>query len=224
MGNLGNHKSNIDTDKYFGKKEFKHSEEEKKQGLKILVKLKTPIPTKSDKWIDKFYVSIGSIKQETKLRISDKDLKGEELIKFITYQWTPSTHMRDFEVLHPFTEKEIRISRGQTIGVIISNVHECYIKLIYDESCEYGVNPIAFTKWYNNIEAKQILNNDLTIGYNVLIYNGVFNNLVEPENYEDKQETLVILKSFEKYAKYEPSKKRKNDDNNNYNPKKRRKI
>ena len=93
------------------------------------------------------------------------------------YTWTPNSHMRCFEVLFPLSEK-IRIACGQGIGVIIIEALNSYIKLV--RGGPDGVYPV-FGTWNHTFIARNILQGDLALGYNVLLVtsDGISHNLCE---------------------------------------------
>ena len=47
------------------------------------------------------------------------------------YKWSPKSHMRDWEVMDPWTKYKTHIAKGQGIGVIICEFLEFYIKLYF---------------------------------------------------------------------------------------------
>ena len=117
------------------------------------------------------------------------------------YEFTPKTHMRDFEVI---VDDNIKIARGQGICVVIIPQANSYVKLIYETSSDHGVIPSVFSVWYNSQETKDILSSDLSIGYDVLIINnGKEYNLCEEIDERDSKETPIYFKEFEKYGNYE---------------------
>ena len=132
--------------------------------------------------------------------------ESEELsrIKF-DYEWTPKSHMRDFEVMDMFTEDELMIARGQGIGVVIIEQISSYIKLIYDKTRHSGVYPVH-TVWNHSDKARSLLTADLTLGYDVLfISDGTKYNLCEELNEKDSAETMIIFPHLKKYASYDHS-------------------
>jgi len=116
------------------------------------------------------------------------------------YIWSPDSHMRDFEVF----SKDVILARGQGIGVIILENVGAYIKIIYDRMVLCGVRSL-YTMWNHSSTAKDILHNDLSMGYDVFFVNseGIVYNLCEKRDDRDEKETRILLPEFEKYAWYE---------------------
>ena len=99
---MGNHQTNLNIDPYFEGDIIPTDEN-------ILVCMKLP---KFTRWII-------LAKNKCSIRIEkpvDKNYKE--------YDWTPHSHMRDFEVLNPFEKNEKKIARGQGIGVIIAKPYK----------------------------------------------------------------------------------------------------
>lgn len=222
---MGN-KTNIEIEKYFVDTNYK--EEIIEKVIKLIIKLKEPASGTKCNNLEKFYLYLycDKDKESSYLRLSRlPNSEIETKYSFITYEWTPVSHMRDFEVIDRFTKKEVKVARGQGIGVFISDVHKSYIKIIYDKNTELGIKKVTFSLWNHSKEAKELLNNDLSIGYNVLIYNKEFNNLVEKIDKRDNQKTVIVFNNLKKYAEYEHKKrKRKDEDDDNEPQKKKKKI
>ena len=88
--------------------------------------------------------------------------------------WKSVTTMRDFEVIEP-TKEHYVISKGQGIGVIVVESHHAYLKIAYDKKERKGIK-IIFTTWHHGEDAKAILDNDVSIGYDVQYCAGAMNN------------------------------------------------
>lgn len=89
----------------------------------------------------------------------------------ICYDWSPASDMRDFEVIHPFTSHEIRLARGQVIGVIVHEALQSYTKFYYDATEPLGVSSLP-SPWIRSKEQREHLNNDLVLGLEVLLVQG----------------------------------------------------
>lgn len=112
------------------------------------------------------------------------------------------SHMRDFEVIPSYN---LIIARGQGIGVIIDFSRGLYIKMWKDKKSHFGAN-LFVTEWPTKdiLSAKNILNNDLTLGYDIHLtdYDGNVHRLREELTEEDTMPTPIFIKDFEKYATY----------------------
>lgn len=98
------------------------------------------------------------------------------------YKWTPHSHMRDFEVLEPYTSKEIRIARGQGIGIILVETLDIYLKIIYDKTTSNGINIVQNTQYHGKAAAKELLQATWTTDMNCSLSqrqegNSIFANL-----------------------------------------------
>jgi len=113
------------------------------------------------------FVYIDQLQGSNGLHISRDRNEGDHVKLF---EWTPKTTMVDFEVIEAFTSRELKLAKGQVIGVIIIEPCQSYCKLYYDSKAKYGVSPV-FTIWNHSDDAKSILNNDLTLGLDVLLIN-----------------------------------------------------
>lgn len=161
----------------------------------IKVILSPPAKGNSGEIIDHFYMRIKGKEMEISEGIKDDDKEYQY------FEFEPKSHMRDFEIIH----HDCTIARGQGIGVIIIHGAESYIKLTYDKNENNGINVAAYTCWGNHPDAKNILNCDLDMGYNVLLIDSKdkAHNLCEKLDERDNRETFIIFKDCEKYAKYE---------------------
>lgn len=105
------------------------------------------------------------------------------------YKWKPQSHMRDYEIIHRGIDDVQTVYPGQGIGVIIIEEINTYVKLMYDQSGTdaSGVTPSAYSPWDHTDEGRNILNFDLSLGYNVLfISNNKSYNLNEKLDHRDK--------------------------------------
>lgn len=211
---MGNKQTSIKIDEYFEEIEYKN--DKIKQAIKFIIELDQPAVTCEGEEISKFIFLF----ENDEVNI----LRAPSNIEDI-YVWNPKSHMRDFEVLWPFTKKQVKIARGQGIGVFISDIHKFYIKLVYDKNEKLGVK-FFLGGWNHTNEARDLLSNDLYLGYNVLILNNKFNNLVEPKDKRDDHETTIIFKSLENYASYDHGKRKREpeEDKVPLYPRKKRKI
>jgi len=158
-------------------------------------------------------------KIRTTLRIATEWNEDKEKKK-VDCTWTPKTHMRDFEVLMPNKEgeREIKIARGQGIGVVICEPMHACIKLRYDSEKKSGVLP-DFMQWDHSSRAKDALHADLSLGYNVFYIRKkktmtalgvdgdpvhVISDLVEKLDKRDRRKTKIFFKSLERYKSFNP--------------------
>ena len=119
-----------------------------------------------------------------------------------THVWTPNSHMRDFEVIDPFTENEIKIARGQGIGVIIVPPFNRVIKLFYEKGsithAEMGV--------YQSLDelSRVCIHPDLGIGYDILVLEGKsgFRSYCEERDDRDEQSTTILFPWLSNMASY----------------------
>ncbi|SNW62432.1 Hypothetical protein ORPV_528 [Orpheovirus IHUMI-LCC2] len=119
------------------------------------------------------------------------------------YYWNPKSHMRDFEVMDPFTPFEKKIARGQGIGTIIVEELSLYIKLYKDKKSPRGIEPVVGL-WNHSEEAKSLLAKDLGIGYDVLfISKGQVHHLCEQLDERDEENTVIILSKCQELAEYQ---------------------
>lgn len=87
------------------------------------------------------------------------------------HAWEPKSDMHDFEVLHPYTDKEIRIARGQAVGIVIVECLEQYLKVYYDKEKASGFN-VSGGRWVSDEQSLDVLGDDLGLGYDVLLVRG----------------------------------------------------
>lgn len=178
---MGNRQTNLNIDKFF-----------EKDASSIDRVYRVAINTA----IGKRFICINTETGATKLCMECKKL---------CYEWTPKSHMRDFEVTQP-DSGDIHIARGQGIGVIIIDPSH-YIKLMYDHKSPIGIKTAFISRWRKpTIQlCREVLSADLGIGYDVLMYfDGEWINLCEPEDHRDQRKTVILLKSCKKYASYDP--------------------
>jgi hypothetical protein len=118
--------------------------------------------------------------------------------------WTPKSHMRDFEVVDQFTANEVKVARGQGIGVVIVEPKEMYIKLIYDKTYTHGVRAVSVFKWGQDKNSRSVLAADLALGYNVVILrdNEELDDLCEEKDERDEEETLILFDHLKPLAHY----------------------
>jgi len=79
-----------------------------------------------------------------------------------------NSHLRDFEVLHPFTPNEIRVARWAGIGVIILECARLQINMFFEGTQESPQVQLEFFTWNHSDEAKGALSADLGLGYDVM--------------------------------------------------------
>lgn len=166
--------------------------------IEILINLEIPAVNRKGESYSKFLIQL---KGNETMTISEVTDLVDATVK--RYDWTPKSHMRDFEVISPHNENEIRIARGQGIGVIIVEQRECYIKLMYDKTSSEGIIASAYTIWTHSEEARGILSSDLSIGYDVLhISKDKIVNLIEEIDERDRKGTMILFSDLEKYGEY----------------------
>lgn len=176
---MGN-KCSIDTDPYF--RDYLYSP--KREPIGIALSLEHAI-LETKEW----YVGVdetGCIVRRSKALI-EQTLKDP-----IWFSWSPKSRMKDFEVIDPFTKQEIKIAKDQGIGVIILECARTYIKLIYQPE---GIFPII-SIWNHSLEAQQIMEKDLGIGYHLLIVDEDFktSELMEPFVHQAVEKKDVLPK------------------------------
>lgn len=115
-------------------------------------------------------------------------------------EWRPQSHMRDFEVIE--NDKGV-IARGQGIGILIVEYNKAYVKLKYDKYTPLGVKAAVYGLWGHESRAREILESDLSLGYDVLLMSphGQI-SLCEKRDERDEKDTLILLSSYQKYATY----------------------
>ena len=192
MGNM-NTNTNLNINHYF---EDDISFNNKFYYIKVI--LSPPAKGNSGEIIDHFYIRINGKEMQTLKEIKDNDKE------YKYFEFEPKSHMRDFEFIFDY-DLDIKVARGQGIGVIIIDGVESYVKLMYDKNNENGFNVASYNIWNKSQKAINLLNNDLSIGYNVLLIDSKdkAHNLCEKLDERDNRETFIIFKEYEKYAKYE---------------------
>jgi ribonuclease HI len=203
---MGNHSTKLDLDPYFKDRIVVDDVH-----VEIVVRLDPPALNKYNDKIDnivlRFHPDL-SIDCDTKrLNINSKN-----------NTWSPKSHMRDFEVIDPHTNTEVKIARGQGIGVVIIESLSQYVKLMYDKNETFGVRPASYSLWNHTDRAREVLSSDLSLGYDVLfITKDNVHYLCEDMDESDKKDTLVIFPECRKYARYEHSKESKYNDTKSKN-------
>jgi len=134
--------------------------------------------------------------------------------------WKAKTHMRDFEVLAPFSDAEVRVARGQGIGVLLIPGQRRYIKIIEDDSehacgLSFPVCGALDTDDEYRETVYPLVSADLALGYEVLVLSKDDDNkilqtsLVEDEDERDEKETPIFAPGVSKdLAAYKPSKRK----------------
>ncbi len=121
--------------------------------------------------------------------------------------WRAESTMRDFEVLDPGTPNRYVISKGQGIGVIIVDSHRAYVKLVYDEKEPNGIK-VIYTTWHHGTDAKQVLDLDVSLGYDVQYRSGSTKNAkwwcLHEKRAPIGAEGKTFIPGFARYQKYEP--------------------
>ncbi len=198
---MGNYQTNLKIDQYFEEPLVDNSNPEP---IEIIVHLDPPAVRKDDSKVDKVKLRWFGSKLNLVSSWSSDESNSKECI-----HWSPKSHMRDFEVIDKLTANEIKIARGQGIGVIIIEQFSCYTTLIYDRDHKDGVNIPAHTIWNHGEECKKLLAADLNLGYDVLfITEKQTDHLCEKMDQRDEQETKIIIPSLKPYAKYDHNEKK----------------
>ncbi len=202
---MGNYQTNLKIDQYF---EEPLVDSPNPEPIEIIVHLDPPAVRKDDSKVDKVKLRwFGSKLNLVSSWSSDKSSNDTNAEKYI--HWSPKSHIRDFEVIDEFTVNEIKIARGQGIGVIIIEQFSCYTKLIYDRDHEDGVNIPAHTIWHHGEECKKLLAADLNLGYDVLFINkDRTDHLCEKKDQRDEEKTTILFSSLKPYAKYDHNEKK----------------
>jgi hypothetical protein len=124
---------------------------------------------------------------------SDKNFVGKK-IDF-------SSHMKTFEIIHPYTKNPIEIRRGQGIGVIVDFSRDTYIKLYYGKTSKNNHNiEVIFSCWTysdksgDKYKPYKVLSEDLGLGYDVYIidYLGNEHRLCEMDNRDYNRDKLGL--------------------------------
>ena len=197
---MGNNQTNLKIDSYF---EEPLKVDPDCKSYEITVHLNPPAQKKDNSRIDRVVLCWrGSRLDVIDTWLSEdhpeKDLSDKRL------QWTPKSHMRDFEVMNMFTVKENRIARGQGIGVIIVESLACYAKITYDRSHPYGINMAACMKWDHSDTAKSTLSSDLSLGYDVLLLvKDKPHYLCEKKDKRDENNTPIWIPGLEPLTTYD---------------------
>jgi hypothetical protein len=130
-------------------------------------------------------------------------------------EWTPKTHMRDFEVLDPDSSTELRIARHQGIGVIVSLETGTYMKLYYTSTEPLGVAICNYGRFTKTKRHCSMLSQDLGLGYDVLVLEGgnAHRVLCEPHDERDEREVRIFAKGhgLESLVSYNPDLKKPKD-------------
>ena len=207
MGNM-QYPTTLDIDEYFEEIEYEKECKFAKPG-NILLQLDPPAVTNKGKEIDKVLIIYGYGS------VGFEPYKGFPKESKITYTWKPKSHMKDFEVINRPGKGEVKVARGQGIGLFISDIHKFYMKLIYDEKTAVGIKPVVYCLWNHTDHSRANLTRSLFLGYDVLFLNNKFNHLMEPLDDQDSHETTILFKDLQKYAHYDHhhTRKRKRDPN-----------
>jgi hypothetical protein len=123
------------------------------------------------------------------VQVDENDDSGK-----VQLEWTPKSHLRDFEVLS-YDSKEIHIGRWAGIGIIIIESLGTLIRIFYIGTQEDPKLRLDVSAWNHTLEAKEILNSSLSLGYDVLYLSGKSNkvsHLCEEMDERDDQKTLIL--------------------------------
>jgi hypothetical protein len=201
---MGNTKTKLQIDQYFEKKIVP-----KKINFSIKINLTTPAKNRDDEVRNYVIVECNKNTKDDLVIWNGTEgiLEGVKATQKWTYthEWTPRSHMRDFEVIDSFTPKELRIARGQGIGVIIVEQLEMYLKLYYTKDSEFGVKAASYSLWYHGERSKEILSEDLALGYNVFLIDceGDVHDLCEEKDERDKEDIIIYAPGLDpSLAKY----------------------
>lgn len=186
---MGNKNTNLNIDRFFDENPY-----DTRKSYQIKINLTRPSITESGEEIYFVYLVL----QNGNLYI----VKSADKVDF---EFTPKSHMRDFEVIvNPNTGSHDKVARDQGICCMMIYPINTYIKLIYNKTESLGVSPISFNTLGTNDERKNVLNSDLSLGYNVFIIDNeeAVYNLCEELDDRDDKETLILFDEFKEYASY----------------------
>lgn len=207
---MGNYQTNLKIDQYF---EEPLVHDLTYGPIEVIIHLDPPAVRKDDSKVDRVKLrfksdsDVGSkmeiINSWCATELSNDNIKTEKYI-----HWSPKSHMRDFEVICD-TAGDIKIARGQGIGVIIIDKLASYMKLMYNRRTEHGISIPACTIWHHGEKCKKLLAADLSLGYAVLfVGKNQTDHLCEKMDERDEKETMIIFQSLKPYAKYDHNKKK----------------
>lgn len=189
--------TNIDIEPYF-EKDIK-SDNSCKQECCIRVHLIQPAINNKRKAISCFIIKV----TDSDFLLYDSESPDAPAVDF---DWTPKSHMRDFEWISFSSLEQELVARGQGIGVIIIEPLQMYIKLVYDAATPFGVRvPGRYGMlWEHTPKTKRLLSCDLSIGYDVLLQtnDGNMHTLCESFDNRDTKETTILITDCKRYARY----------------------
>jgi hypothetical protein len=126
-------------------------------------------------------------------------------------EWTPTTHMRDFEVTGAFSDRENKIARGQGVGVVVIPELDFYCKFAFclvtkDTSQTW---PCNFGSYKSGHELRSFLQKDLGLGYDVLVIEKLVDkekarveSLCEARDERDAAPIPIFLSSLQSMSHY----------------------
>ena len=173
---MGNRQTNLSIDKYFEVDE-NFTDKCKNSYIIIVVNLNKTYVDDKGEIISKLVV----VSSEEGFNILPQNVVEGKFIKFgttnsegeifenkieINHHFFPRTHMRDFEVLKE--DYKQKIERGKGVGVIILKNRGHYIKIFRDNDSYFGFN-MWTSLWSNCDDAKEVLNDDLEMGWDVML-------------------------------------------------------
>ena len=115
--------------------------------------------------------------------------------------WTPKSYLRDFEVVNPLKSNEIKIARWAGIGDIVIEKAPINIKIFCVKSQDDPNLKLDVQSWDHSVKAKDILNQNLAIGYDVLYISGddlKQHYLREKLDHRDSKKTIIYAPGLEK--------------------------
>lgn len=87
------------------------------------------------------------------------------------YQWTPKTHMRDYEDIRDASTRELIVSIQKGFGICVIIIDPViYVKLVHSATIK-GAIEIQYMHWNrHSTNTEALLSGDLDNGYDVLMY------------------------------------------------------
>lgn len=194
--------TNINIEPYFEKEIDNHNNHKCKRDYCIRVHLTPPAVNHEKRIISSFIIQL----TRDDFFLYENKSAGVPITIDVDMDWTPKSHMRDFQWMQ-FNEVEQEIiARGQGIGVIIIEPLEIYVKLIYDSTAPCGVRAAGHygITWNHSSQSKRMLHNDLSVGFDVLLQtvDGTVHYLCESLDVRDTRETPILFSEYERYARY----------------------
>ena len=204
---IGIRQTSLNIDEYFRHREYKESDIE--TPMRIVIELDPPAITNQNRKVHKLLLVQGN--KFVNIDEYDEKYVDPEMKECLPppHQWKPKTHMIDWETSGINTKNPVIIGEGQGIGVFISDIHKGYVKLIYDKKSRNGIQCLP-CGWNHGRDAKKLLSMDLAIGYNVLLLNNKWNDLMERLDDQNQRKDHIVVTEIKQHH-FVNSKKRKRD-------------